>query len=33
MILAILQARCSSSRLPNKVSKSILDKPKLLHIK
>lgn len=29
MILAILQARCSSSRLPNKVLKTILDKPML----
>ena len=29
MILAILQARCSSSRLPNKVLKPILDKPML----
>jgi len=31
MILAILQARVSSSRLPNKVLKSILGKPMLLH--
>ena len=31
MILAILQARLSSSRLPNKVLKSILGKPMLLH--
>ena len=31
MILAILQARCSSSRLPNKVLKPILGKPMLLH--
>jgi len=31
MILAILQARYSSSRLPNKVLKPILNKPMLLH--
>jgi glutamate-1-semialdehyde-2,1-aminomutase len=31
MILAILQARLSSSRLPGKVLKSILGKPMLLH--
>ena len=31
MILAILQARYSSSRLPGKVLKSILGKPMLLH--
>jgi spore coat polysaccharide biosynthesis protein SpsF (cytidylyltransferase family) len=31
MILAILQARFSSSRLPGKVLKSILGKPMLLH--
>ena len=31
MILAILQARCSSSRFPNKVLKPILGKPMLLH--
>jgi spore coat polysaccharide biosynthesis protein SpsF (cytidylyltransferase family) len=31
MILAILQARFSSSRLPGKVLKLILDKPMLLH--
>jgi len=31
MILAILQARYSSSRLPNKVLKPILGKPMLLH--
>ena len=31
VILAILQARVSSSRLPRKVLKSILDKPMLLH--
>ena len=31
MILAILQARFSSSRLPGKVLKPILDKPMLLH--
>jgi len=31
MILAILQARHSSSRLPNKVLKPILGKPMLLH--
>ncbi len=31
MILAILQARFSSSRLPGKVLKSILEKPMLLH--
>ena len=31
VILAILQARLSSSRLPNKVLKSILGKPMLLH--
>jgi len=31
MILALLQARCSSSRLPGKVLKPILGKPMLLH--
>ena len=31
MILAILQARYSSSRLPKKVLKTILEKPMLLH--
>jgi len=31
MILAILQARFSSSRLPGKVLKPILGKPMLLH--
>ena len=31
MILAILQARVSSSRFPRKVLKKILDKPMLLH--
>ena len=31
MILAIVQARCSSSRLPMKVLKPILNKPMLLH--
>lgn len=31
MILAILQARCSSSRLPNKVIKNILGTPMLIH--
>lgn len=31
MVLAILQARCSSSRLPQKVLKDILGKPMLLH--
>ena len=31
MILAILQARLSSSRLPEKVLKPILGKPMLLH--
>jgi spore coat polysaccharide biosynthesis protein SpsF len=31
MILAILQARYTSSRLPNKVLKPILNKPMLLH--
>ncbi|MBR1885410.1 MAG: spore coat protein, partial [Schwartzia sp.] len=31
MILAIVQARSSSSRLPNKVTKPILGKPMILH--
>ena len=31
MVLAILQARFSSSRLPGKVLKKILGKPMLLH--
>ena len=31
MILAIMQARCSSTRLPGKVLKTLIDKPMILH--